>query len=85
MWKPKQSECVSDQHNDGMEALLHSVHPHLALPLLVSSKELSNLVQEAGVLLPPTQPEGSLSRAAGRRHLCSGGWVVFVKRGLLLS
>lgn len=72
------------QRWDGRSPTL-SVLPHLALPLLVSSKELSNLVQEAGVLLPPTQPEGSLSRAARGRHLCSGGWVVFVKRGLLLS
>lgn len=64
-----------------------SVLPHLALPLLVSSKELSNLVQEAGVLLPPAQPERSLSRAACRRHLCPGVWVVCVcvKVGFLVA
>lgn len=64
-----------------------SLLPHLALPLLVSSKELSNLVQEAGVLLPPAQPEASLSGAARRRHLCSGGRVscVCVKVGFLVA
>lgn len=54
--------------------------PHLALPLLVSSKELSNLVQEAGVLLPPAQPEPSLSGSARRRHLCFGGRVACLSK-----
>lgn len=47
-----------------------SPFPHLALPLLVPSKELSNLIQEAGVLLPATQAEGGLCRAACRCHGC---------------
>lgn len=55
-----------------------SVLPHLALPLLVSSKELSNLVQEPGVLLPPAQPESSLRGAACRCHFCKGGLVVYL-------
>jgi len=41
----------------------------LALPLLVSAKELVNLIQQAGALLPPAQPEGALSGARG----CHGG------------
>lgn len=45
-----------------------SLLPHLALPLLVPSKELSNLIQKAGVLLPPAQPEGGLCRAACGCH-----------------
>lgn len=55
-----------------------SLLPHLALPLLLSSKELSNLVQEAGVLLPPAQPESSLRGAACRCHFCQGGLVVYL-------
>lgn len=51
-----------------------SLLPHLALPLLVPSKELSNLIQEAGVLLPAAQAEGGLCRAACRCHGCSSGW-----------
>lgn len=75
--KPRASVCGMSTRTGGKPPKL-SVRPHLALPLLVSSKELSNLVQEAGVLLPPAQPERSLSGAARRRHLCSGGWGVCV-------
>lgn len=56
-----------------------SLLPHLALPLLVASKELSNLIQEAGALLPPAQPEGGLCRAACGCHGCGSlGWAVFL-------
>lgn len=51
-----------------------SLLPHLALPLLVPSKELPDLIQEAGVLLPPAQPEGGLCGAACGCHACSDGW-----------
>lgn len=47
---------------------------HLALLLLVPSKELSNLIQDAGVLLFPAKPESCLSRGS-RAHV---GWFVGV-------
>lgn len=50
-----------------------SLLPHLALPLLVPSKEFSDLIQKAGVLLPAAQPEGGLCGAC-RCHGGSGSW-----------
>lgn len=55
--------------------------PHLALPLLVPSEELPDLVQEPGVLLPAAQPEGGLSGAACGCHcFCAAGCVGRVER-----
>lgn len=55
--------------------------PHLALPLLVPSEELPDLVQEPGVLLPAAQPEGGLSGAACGCHcFCAAGWFGQVER-----
>lgn len=47
--------------------------PHLALPLLVPSEEVPDLIQEPGVLLPAAQSEGGLRGAAGGRHGGAGG------------
>lgn len=50
--------------------------PHLALPLLVPSEELPDLIQEAGALLPPAQPEGGLCGAARGCHGCGNRLAV---------
>lgn len=57
------------QQNDTREesSFFHldpSLHPHLALSLLVTSKELSDLIQKTRVLLPAAQAKGGLSGAA---------------------
>lgn len=50
----------------------------LALLLLVPSEEFPNLVQDAGVLLFPAEPKGSLSRGS-RAHVW---WLVAVWMGV---
>lgn len=61
--------------------------PHLALPLLVPSEELPDLVQEPGVLLPAAQPEGGLSGAACGCHasVLLSGFRSSGKSGVFLS